>query len=139
MKEKTCFQERSFGRRYKLLQGGGAATDKDSIQKFKLAVEEALAHALPKKHSEEKEVGKAGFKSLQQKESGGGHFYPQDTSDKKSQDSSGKDKSNDISQQGRVVMMVWAGNDGEEVENQGNAAEVETLPFLGSSAESEES
>ena len=35
-------------------------------------------------------------------------------------------------------MMVWAGNDGEEVENQGVAAEVESLPLPGSSVESEE-
>ena len=58
--------------------------------------------------------------------------------DKKSQDSSGKDKSDDIGHQGQVLMMVWAGNDGEEVENQGVAAEVESLPLPGSSVESEE-
>merc|ERR1719222_1276304 len=113
-------------------------TEDDSIQKFKSAVKEALAHALPKKDSGEKSVGKAGFKSPQKKGSCGGHIYPQDTLDKKSQDLSGKVKSADISHQGQVVMMVWAGNDGEEVENQGVAAEVEDPPLPGSSAESEE-
>ena len=113
-------------------------TDEDSIQKFKSAVKEALAHALPKKHSGEKSARKAGFKSPQKKGSCGGNYYPQDTLDKKSQDSSGKGKGDDIGHQGQVVMMVWAGNDGEEVENQGVAAEVESLPLPGSSAESEE-
>ena len=113
-------------------------TDEDSIQKFKSAVKEALAHALPKKHSGEKSARKAGFKSPQKKESCGGNYYPQDTLDNKSQDSSGKDKSDDISHQGQVLMMVWAGNDGEEVENQGVAAEVESLPLPGSSVGSEE-
>ena len=113
-------------------------TDEDSIQKFKSAVKEALAHALPKKHSGEKSARKAGFKSPQKKGSCGGNYYPQDTLDNKSQDSSGKDKSDDISHQGQVLMMVWAGNDGEEVENQGVAAEVESLPLPGSSVGSEE-
>ena len=113
-------------------------TDEDSIQKFKSAVKEALAHALPKKHSGEKSARKAGFKSPQKKGSCGGNYYPQDTLDKKSQDSSGKDKSDDIGHQGQVLMMVWAGNDGEEVENQGVAAEVESLPLPGSSVGSEE-
>ena len=113
-------------------------TEDDSIQKFKSAVKEALAHALPKKHSGEKSARKAGFKSPQKKGSCGGNYYPQDTLDNKSQDSSGKDKSDDIGHQGQVLMMVWAGNDGEEVENQGVAAEVEILPLPGSSVESEE-
>ena len=110
-------------------------TEDDSIQKFKSAVKEALAHALPKKDSGEKSVGKAGFKSPQKKGSCGGHYYPQDTLEKESQDLSGKVKSDDISYQGQVVMMVWAGNHGEAVENQGVAAEVESLPLPGSPAE----
>ena len=97
--------------------------DGDSIQKFKTAVKEALAHALPKKQSEEQRIKKAGLKSLQKKGGGGGHHHPQDTSEKESEDSSGKEKSGDISQQGQVVMMVWAGDDGGEVENQGVAAD----------------
>ena len=65
-------------------------------------------------------------------ESGGSNYYPQEASDRESQASTGKDKSDDISCQGQVVMMVWAGNDGEGdivrslVENQGVAAEVES-------------
>ena len=65
----------------------------------------------------------AGLKSIQKKGGGGGHQHPQDTSEKESEDTSGKDKSGDISHQGQVVLMVWAGDDGGEVENQEVAAD----------------
>ena len=107
-----------------------SATDKESIQKFKMAVKTALSHALPKKHREEIRAGKAGLERPQNKESGG-QYYHQEASHGESEDSTGTQKS-EVSSQGQVVMMVWAGNDGEGdivrslVENQGVAAEVES-------------
>merc|ERR1719397_1418383 len=115
-KEKGCTE--TFPKKAALVQhmkanhtekSASPVTDKNSIQKFKMAVKEALAHTLPQKHREEMRVGKGSA------ESGGSNYYPQEASDKVSQASTGKDKSDDISCQGQVVMMVWAGDDGEEV------------------------
>ena len=89
-------------------------TDEDAIRKFKSAIKEALADELPKIQSKEKSSGKAERKSLLKKRDGGRQHHPQDNTEKGNDVSSRVDKGSDISQQGQVVMMVWAADDGGE-------------------------
>ena len=94
----------------------GTSSDQDSIQKFKMAVKKALSQTLPKELEGEIRVGKADRPHNKGSE---GQYNSQETSHKEGQVSTGKDKS-DVSCQGQVVMMVWAGNDGEEALVNGN-------------------